>query len=284
MPKPLKITNKQVFFQCNIVGLGANGSNFFREFTKDLNTYGLTRGMRQSGMAVDVNLIDKDRVEKKNLKNQVFAREDIGDYKVVSLAERYGEHYSIPIKYLTEYVTDLDMLANIFPHTFYHEDPKVEVIPVLISMVDNNKSRQLFHKFFYSSTIPNLIYIDAGVEGVLENESGSGFGGQVVVGFKWNHEVYLKPVGDVYRNILEDKQTAFPNESCAGLIDNHPQRAATNRMAAMITNNVVNNLLHSKTIYQHYVNFNGQFCGARPVFVPEEVIEAFEQNQKNDNK
>lgn len=55
-------------------------------------------------------------------------------------------------------------------------------------------------------------------------------------------------------------------------------------MAAMITNNVVNNLLHAKTIHQHVVNFNAQFCGARPVFVPEEVIDSFEQNQKSEKK
>lgn len=62
------------------------------------------------------------------------------------------------------------------------------------------------------------------------------------------------------------------------LIINNPQRSATNRMAATMANNVMNNLFHSQRIYSHIINFNAQTCmsGGRTGFITEEDISMLE--------
>lgn len=106
------------------------------------------------------------------MNNQIFSSDDIGDFKVEALAERYGEHYDLHIKNVTEYVKEEAMLHTLFK--FGEEDQDYyRVIPILVGMVDNNKSRQLFHRFFYSEKVENLIYLDAGVEEIVHFEKNS---------------------------------------------------------------------------------------------------------------
>lgn len=60
----------------------------------------------------DVLISDGDEVEKKNLRNQLFTDDDATEKlkKVVALADRYGGHYNVDAKRVTEYVTSQDML------------------------------------------------------------------------------------------------------------------------------------------------------------------------------
>jgi hypothetical protein len=139
--------------------------------------------------------------------------------------------------------------------------------------------------------VENLIWLDAGVEGVTvldkhihqltseEKEAieSSGFSGQVVTGLKYRGETILEPVGRIYPNILEDAHTAFPGQSCGALIINNPQRCATNKMAAQLANNYMNNLFHTYTIYTNYVNFNAQYGGSRPTFISQAAIDQYEK-------
>lgn len=75
-------------------------------------------------------------------------------------------------------------------------------------------------------------------------------------------------------NILEDVEDDFPG--CGIQIPSLPQRSATNKTAAQLINNIVNNLLHSAAIYQHIINFNVQFGGCSPVLINKEVKEKFD--------
>lgn len=50
---------------------------------------------------------------------------------------------------------------------------KYQTVKILVGMIDNNKTRQLFHDYFYSDDIENLIWIDAGVTGVNISSSDS---------------------------------------------------------------------------------------------------------------
>ncbi len=103
----------------------------------------------------------------------------------------------------------------------------------------------------------------------------SGFSGQIVIGFKYKGEVILDPVTDCFPDMLEGAATHFPDESCGELIINNPQRSATNKMAAMIANNVMNNLFHSQRIYNHIVNFSAQTCasGGRTSLIKSEQLD-----------
>ncbi|RUS45004.1 thiamine biosynthesis protein ThiF [Cohnella sp. AR92] len=268
------------YFSFTLIGTGATGSHFYRSLCQDLRSHMDKPGFdkKPSFKLEHVMLIDGDTVEKKNLGNQLFDAEDIGERKVISLAERYGEHYDLPVKYYPEYVKDLETLNGLvsIPE---HSERHFFFMPVLIGMVDNNATRRLIDDFFYQEEVYNLIYIDTGVEGVASAENtrnvdGTGFGGQVVIGFKYAGQVILEPVGRVYTNILEDQDSPFPG--CGVQLPSQPQRAATNKMAAQLANNIVNNLLHTFGIYQHVINFNCQYGGSSPVLISKETMKEFE--------
>ncbi|MFS0558824.1 ThiF family adenylyltransferase [Brevibacillus sp. 179-C9.3 HS] len=247
MPRPLVIVepNKRPYWQIVQVGCGANGSHFFRGLCQLLRTHtNAYDGYDRVPFSVELTLVDADVVEKKNLSNQLFDSEDISLPKAEALADRYGEVYNLSVKRVVEFVKDLDMLKLLF--AVPEVSKKTDIVPILVGMVDNNRSRQLFDEYFYSDEVEDLIWIDAGVEGVEvldkpkhaltpEDEqliANSGFGGQVVCGVKRRGKVILEPVTRVYPNILEDTRTSFPGESCGDLVVNNPQRLATNRMAA----------------------------------------------------
>lgn len=267
------------------VGAGANGSHFISSLCQDIATYGVqkTFSYHQVGpFEYTMYVCDADEVEKKNLKNQLFDEEDVGSFKVDALRERYSEHYNVPFSSVPQYVTDLEFFQKLF--TFPKENKRI--IPVLIGMVDNNRSRQLMDEFFHSNYLDDLIYIDAGVEGVyvvpgkeerqysqMEKQiaANSGFSGQIVVGFKRNGQVFLPPVGRVFEDILTDEETAFPGQSCGEAIINNPQRCATNKFAAQIANNIMNTLFHTNEIGIHAVDFNAKMCGANPTYVSKDI-------------
>jgi len=183
------------------------------------------------------------------------------------------------------------MLERLFDETELPDN--YQYVKVLVGMVDNNKTRQLLHDYFHSEEVDILIWIDAGVTGVEVMESpneedeevirNSGFGGQVVVGFKYKGKVILDPVTDCFPNMIEDASSHFPDESCGELIINNPQRSATNKVAAMNANNIINNLFHSQRIFNHIVNFNAQTCasGGRTSLVKSDQLKRFEEVKSN---
>lgn len=259
---------KKVHYNIVQIGAGANGSHFFRGMMQDLYTHFHSDPYKFS---VDVTIVDKDKIEEKNLNNQLFTRDEIGEYKVVSLVERYADHYNIAANAVVEYATDIGLLEKLFAPPEVSET--TQIVPVLIGLVDNNRTRQLMDEFFHSDYLSDLIYIDAGVEGVEDGDANNtGFGGQVVVGLKKEDHVWLEPVGKLFANILEDQESVFPDQSCADAVKDNPQRCATNKFCAQIVNNVLNNLFHQNTIFTHVINFNAQLCFTQPTFIPREVI------------
>ncbi|MFB0832077.1 ThiF family adenylyltransferase [Brevibacillus laterosporus] len=278
MSKFICLTNSdKVKYRIVCIGAGGNGSHFFRNMCQDVRSYLNVK----DDLSVDITIVDADIVEQKNIGNQVFTSDDIGEPKVVCLAERYGEAYDLNIKRVVQYCRDIEMLQKLFANV-----NETFEIPILISMVDNNRSRQLFDDFFYSTYLESLIYLDAGIEGVdetlsIEDQNRSGFSGQVVVGFKWKGRVLLEPVTRVYENIMNDNNTIFPGESCSDLIVNHPQRCNTNKFAAQIANSFINNLFHTRTIFWHYVNFNSQLCLSKPTYIEPAAIDLFNTLEKS---
>ncbi|MGV2885962.1 ThiF family adenylyltransferase [Paenibacillus taichungensis] len=287
----LKIKEKSsVLFQICVIGAGGNGSHFTRTMLQLISGY-LSSPPEETRVGFDITLVDADRVEKKNFHRQLFDEDDLGEYKVVSLVERYADYYGIDCKAVTEFVTSLDMLTSLFGDGDLNVTPNVQVVPVLFGLVDNNKTRQLIHEFFESDLIENLIWIDAGIEGVMlfddptpeqkQQIEYSGFGGQIVCGYKYRGKTILEPVTRVYRNILEDEETFFPGQSCGDAIINNPQRLQTNQMAAQLAVMYLNNLLYSFSIYSHKVNFNAQFGQSKSTFISKDVVEAYEEMRKN---
>jgi len=281
----IKIKEKKyVLFQICVIGVGGNGSHFVRTMLQTVS--GFLANPDREGVGFDITLVDADQVEKKNVHRQLFDDDDVGEYKVVSLVDRYADYYGIECKAVKEFVTSLEMLSNLFDDGDLYTSPNVQVVPVLFGFVDNNKTRQLIHNFFESDLIENLIWIDAGIEGVMVMDEPtpeeqrqiqySGFGGQVVCGMKNRFETVLEPVTRVYPNILDDEKTFFPGQSCGDAIVNNPQRLATNQMAAQTAALFLNNLIHDFSIYCHKVNFNAQFAQSKPTFISKDIVELYE--------
>ncbi|MEX3625010.1 ThiF family adenylyltransferase [Viridibacillus arvi] len=267
----MKINNNYKGFNIVCIGAGANGSHFFRNLLQDIATYKQGSGTRLVKNTA-ITIVDGDRVEIKNLSNQLFDVDDVDTYKVDALAERYGTHYDLDVHSISEYVTTLDEVKKVFGN---HPDK----LPVLVGLVDNNRTRILLHEYFYSDEVKDLLYVDTGVEGIilpqeLENDpladkkiESSGFSGQVVCGYKQSGQVFLPPVADVYPTILADEESVFPTQSCGDLILNNPQRCATNKMAAQLTNTVLNNLFFTGEIFQEEIIFNARYGSAQTRFI-----------------
>ncbi|MCM3130175.1 MULTISPECIES: ThiF family adenylyltransferase [unclassified Paenibacillus] len=277
-----------VLFQICVVGAGGNGSHFVRTLLQTISGY--LAANERPPISFDITLIDADRVEQKNFQRQLFDQDDLDEYKVVSLVERYADYYGLEVKAVTEFVTSLEMLANLFGSGDLNIGPNVQVVPILVGLVDNNKTRQLFDEFFHSDLIEDLIWIDAGIEGImlfddpspaeLQMIEFSGFGGQVVCGYKFRGETILEPVTRVYPNILGDEKTEFPGQSCGDTILNNPQRLQTNQMAAQLTMTLLNNLMDKQNIYFHKINFNAQFAQSKSTFIQKDIVEKFEALRK----
>jgi len=294
----LEEDKQHLYFHIIQIGAGANGGQFFRSLCQDIATY--FRAFREAErkgnsdqvtFGVDLTICDADEFESKNLLNQICTEEDIGEYKVEALAERYADVYDISVKAVTQYIKNIEMLNRLFEEMTLPEN--YQYVKVLVGMVDNNKTRQLLHDYFYSDKEDTLIWIDAGVTGVeviespneedIEMIQKSGFSGQIVTGFKYNGEVILEPVTDCFPDMLEDAASHFPDESCGEIIIDNPQRSATNRMAAVLANNIMNNLFHSQRIYNHIVPTNAQTCasGGRASIIKPEQLKCFEEVKYN---
>ncbi|MER2049589.1 MAG: ThiF family adenylyltransferase [Solibacillus sp.] len=252
------------------IGTGANGSFFVRNSLQTYNNF------REKIKSLRYMIVDGDRVENKNTRNQLFTEEDVDEYKVYSLAERYGSHYRVDVLASTEYVTEIEHIERLFGND-------TSAFRLLVVCVDNNRTRQLIHEYFMQTD--NLLYIDVGVEGVrveqefekdtprqkvLDAIADSGFSGQVVAGLKVQGEVIVPPVGLLYPDILEDHDSVFPTQSCAETINN-PQRVETNRYAAEMTNVMINNLLHRGVLIQNEITFNSRDGVSAPTYVNAEM-------------
>ena len=149
MPGQIHIQRK-INLMITIVGCGATGSHFFRSLCQDirthLNAYESRRWERPFYLE-HIMLIDGDKVEQKNLGNQIFEPQEIGEYKSQMLAERYGEFYGLEVLRSTSYIHDVSELESLMP---IQQTRDSLFLPVLVGMVDNNGSRQVIDTFFRS--------------------------------------------------------------------------------------------------------------------------------------
>ncbi|MFS0876713.1 hypothetical protein [Solibacillus isronensis] len=121
--------NQKLKFNQVTIGTGANGSFFVRN---NLQTY---NNFRERIQGVRYMIVDGDKIEQKNTRNQLFSSDEVGNYKVYSLAERYGEHYNLDVLASTEYVTELEHLDNLF-------GDDTEAFRILVGCVDNNRAKR----------------------------------------------------------------------------------------------------------------------------------------------
>ncbi|MBO8160582.1 MAG: ThiF family adenylyltransferase [Thermosipho sp. (in: Bacteria)] len=203
-------------------------------------------------------IADGDVVEEANLSRQKFIPADIGRFKAEVLAERYGKAHGLNIGYSTEYCESIDQLESLFYGAWITPRP---TLPILIGCVDNNKSRAVMHRYF--KRVNTLLYLDVGNEEYV---------GQLIVGFKLDGRQILKPVGDVFPEVLNDDSKFKSEESCAERSYHAPQNVATNIQSALAAFSVLNSLLTNNEILVSRVNYNSQVCYARPELTSEDEV------------
>lgn len=260
--------DRKMHFDIVQVGCGGNGGYITQRLSKLLSS--LLKNLDIS--TFHYTLVDLDRVEEKNLQRQPFLPKDIDKNKAKVLAERYGKAYQFPIFYREEYVESVEELENCFVSnhdSFVVEDNRI-VMRVLIGAVDNHASRKIMHNYFMKDS--SIIYIDCGVDGVLidgtdEEKRKSGYAGHCVCGIHYN-QTMLPPVASVYPDILEDKESKLPSQSCGDNVVSQPQRMQSNEMAALIVMSYLNQILAERRLYSWYTNFNGLTNSSRPTLLP----------------
>ncbi|MGP3788575.1 ThiF family adenylyltransferase [Paenibacillus sp. 1A_MP2] len=264
---------QSMYYYIVIVGAGGTGGYAVQRITKMLSAFA----------SVDSFLMiaDPDMVEEKNLLRQPFANQDIGGKKASVLAQRYGRTYGLKIgSYVDKYVESVEQLDQLFSLTDFRHKTGQHIQKVLIGAVDNDFTRNIMHEYFMQSD--DLIYIDAGIEGVFlpsgdkpKSEWGeeeitdnmeSGYSGQVVVGLKKNGTEILEPLNGIYP--IDATDLIAPSHNC-GLEPYQPQRMIANEMAAFHISTIINELLSTNTIIVHYVNFNARTGSCRPQYVQE---------------
>lgn len=248
-----------------IVGVGATGSQLLPFLTQLLNSCNRAK----------ITLIDRDKVEEKNLRNQKFNLYDLNQNKAQILADRYTAVYpSLKIGYVDDFILDKEQLINLI-------NKDTHSIPVVVSCVDNNASRVIFNEVFNDKRIEELIYIDTG-NGTLNRE------GQTVVGYKYtkrkssndglymNKKTYkvLKPVCDVFKEILEDDDTIDNLTGCAEVMNEHPQNISTNITSALVVFNILNDLIVHNKIEHNIVFFNVDDMSINSRKIKEESFES----------
>lgn len=279
-------TTKHLTFHIRMMGTGGNGSYFFR------NLLQMIRGYIDSDNSTrfNVGIADGDKVEEKNLRNQLFTDEDVYEHKTSALIDRYANHYDVDVRDYPHYVTSIEQLQELF--NIPEDSSNRKTIPVLIGMVDNDRTRQLFHEYFYRNDVSDLIWIDLGIEdtdiiAIPSQEEQKrlqtiGFSGQCVIGLKWKGEIVLPPVTDVYENILL-AEDVFPGMSCGDILPSNPQRMITNQTAAHIASMIVNTLFFTKSIMVSEINFNAQLGHIKPTYITKEQYEHFEALNSSEN-
>lgn len=244
-----------------LVGAGATGSHLLSFLTQLAANF--------TASEVRIRIVDADVVEEKNLLNQKFLAEDVSHLKAEVLCERYQSAYpELDISYLDAYVTEKES----FVAYLRQANDRRNVLPILVSCVDNNATRKVFDDVFYDDRIPGLIYIDAG-NGTVQRV------GQVVVGYKSSeakqvpdHQgtynafcmgnvstgVVLLPAADVFPEIRAEEQTVTQSVSCGASLNEHPQNIATNIMSALTVFAVLNNILAFNQITSHISYFDAE--------------------------
>lgn len=254
--------NHAIDYQIIQVGTGGSGGYLVQRLSK------LLYSLSEQNHMISYILIDGDSVEENNLLRQPFLEDDLGQPKAEILAKRYQDAYGIPILYKNEYI---EKVEDILDCISYSGSWLVTTIPVIIGMVDNNATRQILNELFERSR--NIIYIDAGNDGIdlsepLEDQIKAGYSGQVVIGAKIQNKVLAEPVGSIYPDILEDKESRLPTQACGEVVAYSPQRMQTNEVSSLVTMGYLNNLLCQNEILSHYTNFNARKMVIKPTYFP----------------
>jgi len=215
---------------CNIVqiGCGGTGSLLVPYIARLMTSPDFESIMRYT-------LVDGDKVTEKNIKRQNFVNGDIGKFKVEVLAKRYSLALGVEIASMPIYITGKESFEKVFR----------DGLSILISCVDNNKTRKIIAEWQDSNNYSSPIWIDAGNELL---------GGQVFIqGYTRNRiKVDLLKVHPEIAN-AEDKLPT--EEGCTERLNSGEQSLGVNATAANVIFNIVCTLLRNEKLHYYEIDF-----------------------------
>lgn len=156
------------FTKASFYIIGAGGTGSFSA----LNVARLCFELRIRGKAVELIIIDPDRVETNNIPRSNFCAAEIGRFKAQTLAERISLAWGLETGYACE---AFDYEKHIKPR----KDGGSKQMTIFVGCVDNHLARQEIHRAlkssepYFSTEAPNAWWVDGG---------NGKFSGQVLIG------------------------------------------------------------------------------------------------------
>jgi PRTRC genetic system ThiF family protein len=136
--------------------IGAGGTGSFAA----MNLARLAFELRRTGCAVEITIIDPDRVESANIPRSNFCAAEIGRFKAQTISERITLAWGLEIGYSNE---KLDYEKHIKPNSNGFKE-----LTILVGCVDNHLARREIHRSleessrYNSNSAPEVWWIDGG--------------------------------------------------------------------------------------------------------------------------
>ncbi len=233
-----------------VVGVGGTGSFV----ACDLARY-LASSAENIRRTVSIVLADGDRVEDKNRARQMYYPEDVGLNKADCLAQSINDTFDLDVSSSGRYIDTVDDIAALFRAASSQLKDRAgnsgcDIVPVIVSCVDNVPARKLMEEYFHLQN--SVIYID----------SGNGFSnGQCIYAVK-DEGIILSPARDFYgfEFLEEENQKARSETSCEELNNVAPQHILANRYASFNILSAIFQLLEGQGIKRGFTTFDAFNC------------------------
>lgn len=217
-------------YEILVIGCGGTGSAFLQNIVP----YIIHRSPESP--AVRLILCDGDIVEEKNLARQVFFPDQIGMNKALALQESIDSTFELKAQVVDHYLETVSSIDAVFENRYM-------CMPVLVSCVDNLKTRSIFEEWFNQTK--DAVYIDCA------NEE---YHGEVVYSTRFGGEL-LSPtrstVFPLFRAQLkaEAESLKFRSEmDCLSrAMMGGAQHIFTNKMAGLLAASTVSRMLETNT-------------------------------------
>lgn len=247
--KSFPIKNPQPIRNILVIGCGGTGSylipNLIRLLAHTFNK-----------VPVCLTIADADKVEEKNLIRQNFVKGDIGRNKAEALAKRYSQAFGMQIQCLPKYLETPEDIFAALSKASLNGIPLGNEAPLVISCVDNIKSRANMVSAIESTYNQKAYLLDCG------NEEE---GGQVLLTAFYHLNKKLSvgqyPTPNLFQLFPELRERAKKDKlaselSCADLAESSNQFGFVNLTAATIALNMIYDLMAGNPITSFMVEFS----------------------------
>lgn len=269
------------FTKASFYIIGAGGTGSFAA----LNVARLCFEMRERGKAVELTIIDPDRVEANNIPRSNFCAAEIGRFKAQTLAERISQAWGLEIGYACE-------AFDYEKHIKLRASGGSKHMTIFVGCVDNHFARREIHRAlqksepYYSTEAPNAWWVDGG---------NGKFSGQVLIGSTVKIEAAENhfatpsicralPAPSIFHPELLEPETVNPppresatrTVSCPELVRLGEQSLNVNSRVAVEIGEMLTALLLTNSLKRFATYFDLESGTSRSIYcTPEQIEKAY---------